>query len=282
MISNTCKNCFNEFVPQKGLISYCSLACRNTRKPSPDTKQKISKSLQGQKIFRSCKRTIIPKFCKFCGTEFLTKGRLTCSSECLRYLTSENSSKQVRHGRGKSGYYNKIWCDSLYELVFVINNPSAVRYTGSIEYVNSEGKHSKYIPDFVVDEKVYEIKGFLSKNVELKIKAANDLGIDIFLISDTSYFKKEIKRLKELHSVKCLSEIYDEYKPKYIYICKECSEHFKSSSRRKTIDTFCSRKCAGTYRQKKYIMSISESGITRHFDCRIEGSNPSSTTLIKK
>jgi len=46
-----CKKCSNEFIPQKGLKSYCSLACRNSRERSEETKQKISKGVSNSEKF---------------------------------------------------------------------------------------------------------------------------------------------------------------------------------------------------------------------------------------
>lgn len=49
-----CKKCGNEFIPQKGLVSYCSLACRNSRERSDVTKQKISNGvLKSEKFLKS-------------------------------------------------------------------------------------------------------------------------------------------------------------------------------------------------------------------------------------
>jgi len=41
----TCKKCGTDFEPSKGLISYCSLQCRNSRERSDEVKKKISDSL---------------------------------------------------------------------------------------------------------------------------------------------------------------------------------------------------------------------------------------------
>ena len=41
-----CKKCGNEFEPQKGLVSYCSLTCRNSRSWSEEDKQKLSEKMK--------------------------------------------------------------------------------------------------------------------------------------------------------------------------------------------------------------------------------------------
>lgn len=41
-----CKKCGNEFEPQKGLIDYCSLTCRNSRTWTEEDKQKLSETMK--------------------------------------------------------------------------------------------------------------------------------------------------------------------------------------------------------------------------------------------
>jgi len=41
-----CKKCGNEFEPQKGLVSYCSLTCRNSRSWSEEDRQKLSEKMK--------------------------------------------------------------------------------------------------------------------------------------------------------------------------------------------------------------------------------------------
>jgi hypothetical protein len=41
-----CKKCGNEFEPSKGLLNYCSMACRNSRERTDEVKDKISKTLK--------------------------------------------------------------------------------------------------------------------------------------------------------------------------------------------------------------------------------------------
>jgi hypothetical protein len=53
-----CKKCGNDFTPQKGLKSYCSLACRNSRERSEETKRKIGDGvLKSEKFWESVKNT---------------------------------------------------------------------------------------------------------------------------------------------------------------------------------------------------------------------------------
>ena len=41
-----CKKCGNEFEPQKGLVSYCSLTCRKSRSWSEEDRQKLSEKMK--------------------------------------------------------------------------------------------------------------------------------------------------------------------------------------------------------------------------------------------
>lgn len=47
-----CKKCGNEFEPQKGLISFCSLSCRNSRERTEEIKNKISDSIRRSEKFK--------------------------------------------------------------------------------------------------------------------------------------------------------------------------------------------------------------------------------------
>lgn len=51
-----CKKCGKEFEPQKGLKSYCSLSCRNSRERSEETKRKIGEGvLKSERFWESLK-----------------------------------------------------------------------------------------------------------------------------------------------------------------------------------------------------------------------------------
>ena len=76
-------------------------------------------------------------------------------------------------GRGKKGWYFGVWCDSSWELAWVIyakdQNINFIRNTKKFRY-EFDGKSRNYIPDFyLVDENMYvEVKGYSSQQFEAK------------------------------------------------------------------------------------------------------------------
>ena len=106
-------------------------------------------------------------------------------------------------GRGKKGWYKGIFCDSSWELAYVIYcldyNISIQRNIKKRQYI-FEGKERNYIPDFIVDGKLVEIKGYKSKQWEAKIKFNPDIQVlyekdltNIFKYVTTTYGKDFIK-----------------------------------------------------------------------------------------
>jgi hypothetical protein len=144
---------------KKGCVTW------NKGKTTPqEVKDKISNSNKGKSIGRS----------------------LTEEGEVLRKLRISKSMKKnpnaggIRKGSGfgKKGYYMGIWCDSTWELAFVIYNLEHsilfVRNQEGFEYT-FKGKICKYYPDFIIDNIYYEIKGRHNYNqLDLKTKAKID------------------------------------------------------------------------------------------------------------
>lgn len=83
-------------------------------------------------------------------------------------------------GRGKKGWYKGYFCDSSWELAYVIycldHNISIKRNTEKRQYVfHNEVKN--YIPDFLVEDKLVEIKGYKTKEWEAKLSANSDIEV---------------------------------------------------------------------------------------------------------
>lgn len=101
-------------------------------------------------------------------------------SEDTRKRISETAKQHKKSGgyrygsgRGKKGWYRGYFCDSSWELAFVIynieHNIKFERNSTEFEYTyNNEVHH--YIPDWVIDNKYVEIKGYWSEQWDSKLK----------------------------------------------------------------------------------------------------------------
>ena len=77
-------------------------------------------------------------------------------------------------GRGKKGWYKGYWCDSSWELAFVIynleHNIKFQRNKEGFEYQFNNKKH-KFYPDFVMEDGTYiQIKGVMTEQNKIKIQ----------------------------------------------------------------------------------------------------------------
>ncbi len=111
--------------------------------------------------------------CLYCGDEIKHKinKKRKYHKEC--WLKCSGGIKQGS-SRGKHGWYKGYWCDSSYELAWVIynleHNIKFERNHDGFEYI-FEGKKRKYYPDFIVENEYIEIKNFRSDITDAKIKA---------------------------------------------------------------------------------------------------------------
>lgn len=90
-----------------------------------------------------------------------------------KILKSKTGGIRKGGGRGKSGWYKGLWCDSSWELAYVIynldHNIRFERNKRGFEYIFNNKKY-KYYPDFILNGEYVEIKGYLSEQVNEKIK----------------------------------------------------------------------------------------------------------------
>ncbi len=174
----TCKKCGNDFEPSKGLVSYCSLKCRNSRTFSEESKLKKSVANKGNVPWNTGNfwKTIVSK-CLYCGDDIMhwVSTPKKYHAECWKKCAGGNRKGS---GRGKHGWYKGIWCDSSYELAWVIyqldHNIPFTRNTQSYEYTFNK-KQYQYYPDFIQDGKIIEIKGFVNEQTLAKIKSVPNL-----------------------------------------------------------------------------------------------------------
>lgn len=202
-----CKNCGETYYKNwaKTVKSeFCSRECArsySTKIKRDEISKKVSDKLKGRLVgnaitkigYTSIDNAIEsynknPKRCEFCDKElpFERRRRKTCSRKCQDELwklwLKANKTMMAEKGfcggyrkgaaRGKSGYYKGIWCDSTYELVYLIynldNGIDIRRNTLKFPYSHN-GKNHEYIPDFRVNGELVEIKNFWTEVVQVKL-----------------------------------------------------------------------------------------------------------------
>lgn len=118
--------------------------------------------------------------CPICGVVFQYqphKKRKYCSTACARKNPNMGGYRPGA-GHARHGRYNGIWCDSSWELAFVITKLDegcvVARNKRSWVYTDHKGNTRRYFPDFVVDGVLYEIKGPERVDDRLKIAAVDE------------------------------------------------------------------------------------------------------------
>jgi hypothetical protein len=235
-----------------GLKKFCSRKCANSHTRSDASKLKTGLSLVGRPGHHKNKgRELvehIDKNCLECQKLFrvtINNPKKYCSDKCSR---RNRGGYRLGSGRSKSGYYKGIYCASTYELCWVIyrldHNLPVKRFEGYILY----NENKEYYPDFIIDKTIYEIKGWYQhdggQNIEDKCKAAQDAGYEIYVLYKKD-LQKEFDWVEEKYNTKEYYELYDNYKPKYVYICNYCKKEFSKQYKAKTEIKYCCRRCAG-------------------------------------
>ncbi len=232
-----CNRCNKEHNGLFGSGKYCSRACANSRVFSDEAKLKKSLANKGNISWNKGKELAwgISK-CVYCSEDIKHR---KCSPKQYHSECWKKASGGYRKGAGigKSGWYKGIWCDSSYELAWVIyqlehNIPferNKVRY----QY-NWNDKTLNYIPDFIQNKNIIEIKGFANSQTKEKLKTIPNLKI---------LFRKDLNiefEYVEKKYGKDFIKLYDGNPYKQLTgKCKLCGSPCKEKS------VYCSRKCAG-------------------------------------
>lgn len=127
--------------------------------------------IKEQKFCKKCKN-LISRGCKsgYCKKCYMTSDEYR--NKMSKILTGKCGGYRKGSGRGKKGWYKGYYCDSSWELAFVIynleHNIKFERNTKKFEYI-FEGKTLKYMPDWITDGKYVEIKGYWTKQWQAKV-----------------------------------------------------------------------------------------------------------------
>lgn len=106
-------------------------------------------------------------------------------------------------GRGKQGWYHEYWCDSTYELAFVIYCiDHKIKFSrNTIKYpYKKDGETHYYLPDFKMENgELVEIKGYLTLDTLLKISAVKDRKIKVLFYEDIEYMFDYVSEKYNIH-----------------------------------------------------------------------------------
>lgn len=128
-------------------------------------------------------------------------------------LHKYNNQRRQTATKTKYGWYKGIYCDSSWELAFLIycldNGKQVVREERGFKYSYNNQIH-KYYPDFLIDNVYYEIKGRDTSPEITKIKLdtvrRNNFEIKILYNKDIN---KYIKYVKSKYNVPKVELLYD-------------------------------------------------------------------------
>lgn len=233
---------------------FCSRTCANGRPKSAETKEKIRLKMVGRVFGKKKDERRTNLICCTCGLALSrSKSQISKRNYCNKKCSDLDHKRaplsggfREGSGRSKSGYYKGIYCGSTYELAWVYymisKGTSFIRFEGYID-IPSGGK---YFPDFLVDKKIVEIKGYWTKNVDIKSDAARNAGYDISVL-----YKKDLAECFEIVRKKIgnkpIESLYEDFKPSYSYVCCICGENFSAQRKRRLSSVCCSKKCGGKF-----------------------------------
>jgi len=193
-----CENCGIEHEGSYGSGRFCSSKCSRgfaTSKKRKEINAKVSKTLAGKPSPRKG-ILLAPRITRVCKNEKCKKKfevshknntKFYCNRKCNPILGGYRKGS----GRGKSGWYKGIYCDSSWELAYVMyckdNNIDIARNKSFFEYEWNNNIH-KFYPDFIVEGNLVEIKGYSTKQWKAKL---NEFPTEISL---TVIYKEDIKK----------------------------------------------------------------------------------------
>jgi hypothetical protein len=181
---------YNVYFPKKDKY-FCSRSCANKRIYSEELKLKLSNSAKNsEKVkianiingesrkglhFGGRKRQIerVISKCLYCGKDIEHKKNEPRKYHKECWLKCSGGIK-CGSSRGKSGWYKGYWCDSSYELAWIMysidHNIEFKRNLEGFDYIYN-GKNHKFYPDFIKKDGLYiEIKNYKSDLTDAKLK----------------------------------------------------------------------------------------------------------------
>lgn len=215
-----CEKCGKDFKSYSS--RFCSRSCANGHVVSEKQKLKTSKTLTGRILTDNPHSTKLSeeerkkikeayvlkrqdKFCSYCGLKtksvnnqptknFCVPRCLEAKEQISKKLSSSLKGKtggyREKGGRGKGCHYKGIWMDSTWELALAQRlDDLSIQWERDakkhvFEYVDIEGKHRKYYPDFFIPnlELYVEVKGYWTSETRHKMSSIKNIHKHINLL----------------------------------------------------------------------------------------------------
>ena len=222
-----CEKCGKIMTQKYGSGRFCSRSCANSHRHTEITKSKIRDSMLSYNVKQKSNVVLdlteqqeylqdLPT-CEICGCvlSYECRENIACSSKCyaqhFRNIALKRNFGGKNHGAGvsKRGSYKGYWCDSTYELVYIIYNlDHDIRFkrnTQGFEYVY-DGTSHVYYPDFMLEDGTFiEIKGYFSDRDKIKLQSVSS-KIIILMEDDLKYAFDYVKSNYVYHD---LWDLYD-------------------------------------------------------------------------
>lgn len=137
-------------------------------------------------------------------------------------------------GRGKKGWYKGFWCDSTYELAFVVYClDHGIFFSRNDErfLYRIYGKDHYYLPDFLMaDGSLVEIKGYLTMEALQKVSVIKTKRIKVLFYEDIKYMIDYISE-RYMISPNRLYDLYDGNQRKKKSVRRKDAKSFKKIKR---------------------------------------------------
>jgi hypothetical protein len=181
-----CFHCRGKIPYEKRMNKFCSLSCSAKYSNSnriliitDEARNRARKQMMDQQSRGICitAKEKIKKVCQTCNKEFEVRPseirRRFCSRKCSDKMDRTGlGGYRYNSGRGKQGWYKGYYCQSSWELAWVLysldHGIKFIRNNVGFQY-EYEGAIHRYFPDFILEDGSYvEVKGYNSKQWEEK------------------------------------------------------------------------------------------------------------------
>ena len=217
VLKQNCPKCNKEFeikitnseYKKNRFRKFCSRKCANSKEWTEENKKKLSDICKSSEKVKKSNKLIGEKLKLRYNKKGIEFTCLHCNKKGYDNRTGKHDKRKyhpecwlkcsggLRKGssRGKQGWYKGYWCDSSYELSFLIycleHDIKIERNYKGYKYIY-HGKNHTYYPDFRVNGILTEIKNYRSELTNEKLKSVDE-RIDIIYTDTIKPYLKYVR-----------------------------------------------------------------------------------------